>query len=252
MYGCGFSAAGLSPRGRGKPNACLDSHSARRSIPAWAGETAYQWPLPPPSAVYPRVGGGNKAAVSGNNFKAGLSPRGRGKRVVRPSVRAITGSIPAWAGETVGDAARTRFPPVYPRVGGGNPVFRDHELGLPGLSPRGRGKLPLSGLAHAPSMVYPRVGGGNPGRPAPGQQQRGLSPRGRGKPPGGTTDVENSGLSPRGRGKPRDLLAADADQGSIPAWAGETHGKWPDAMPLAVYPRVGGGNPIDAGLWSSG
>ena len=52
---------GLSPRGRGNRPALIVSPSAKRSIPAWAGE-----PLPvPPGAiaasVYPRVGGGTSA-----------------------------------------------------------------------------------------------------------------------------------------------------------------------------------------------
>ena len=49
-------------------------------------------------------------------------------------------SIPAWAGETGAVFLPMTFPPVYPRVGGGNPFpFLPHLLGS-GLSPRGRGK----------------------------------------------------------------------------------------------------------------
>ena len=91
-----------------------------------------------------------------------------------------------------------------------------------GLSPRGRGKLPVSAnrwelrgsipawagetltppLGKSFAGVYPRVGGGNDG---------GV---------GHADDM--GGLSPRGRGKHRHPPAADHAKRSIPAWAGET------------------------------
>ena len=91
------------------------------------------------------------------------------------------GSIPAWAGETVGISQESLGGAVYPRVGGGNQGFI-LSLGLPpGLSPRGRGKPEYGGnelllcgsipawagetnlraAITAQTKVYPRVGGGN-------------------------------------------------------------------------------------------
>ena len=52
------------------------------------------------------------------------------------------------------------------------------------------------------------------------------------------------GLSPRGRGKPQLLAPARPCLRSIPAWAGETRARWVRSPCLAVYPRVGGGNPM--------
>ena len=74
-------------------------------------------------------------------FLKGLSPRGRGKpHILRPT--ALLGrSIPAWAGETKSAAPIAGASTVYPRVGGGNPVWLPYSDIGEGLSPRGRGKL---------------------------------------------------------------------------------------------------------------
>ena len=80
----GFWAIGLSPRGRGKPCRRTTLAAARRSIPAWAGETLLpahklRW-----REVYPRVGGGNRNSIALPPNAVGLSPRGRGKPKSRP------------------------------------------------------------------------------------------------------------------------------------------------------------------------
>ena len=121
-------AAGLSPRGRGKPGPQIAKHRRRRSIPAWAGETGDRKALSIRQTVYPRVGGGNPPTATPRTARKGLSPRGRGKRPGQPLTGTPPRSIPAWAGET----------PRHRRI----PAFRD------GLSPRGRGK---------PWGLFPRV-----------------------------------------------------------------------------------------------
>ena len=157
----------------------------------------------------------------------------------------MRGSIPAWAGETHSRAALYRASAVYPRVGGGNVGISQESLGGDGLSPRGRGKrrsfnqrpttwgsIPawagetekdLTALYLC--VVYPRVGGGNYIAAIACGLALGLSPRGRGK--------LGLGISER------------QDNGSIPAWAGETSGNGGGGGFRAVYPRVGGGNDID-------
>ena len=75
----GHGHGGLSPRGRGKPAALFLPAPCSGSIPAWAGETPMPWPASPPSAVYPRVGGGNVVTPGSDGTAKGLSPRGRGK-----------------------------------------------------------------------------------------------------------------------------------------------------------------------------
>ena len=212
------------------------------SIPAWAGETYRRSRCWSRWTVYPRVGGGNCRWHSPDAECKGLSPRGRGKPSgLRRSIRPVR-SIPAWAGET-GTASLCRWHPrVYPRVGGGNPGRLILALALPGLSPRGRGKLRLSlrqpGLLgsipawagetqsgwslRCVDQVYPRVGGGN-------GVGVGLFP-------------PAAGLSPRGRGKPASDSSSRVWRRSIPAWAGETLSTLIRNPPCPVYPRVGGGN----------
>ena len=115
---------GLSPRGRGKRQPGARQPHDKRSIPAWAGETAEFKQVVTKRAVYPRVGGGNQAADSMRRVHSGLSPRGRGKRQFGGRGASSARSIPAWAGETFHDAVKPGLSSVYPRVGGGNTPIR--------------------------------------------------------------------------------------------------------------------------------
>ena len=176
------SAAGLSPRGRGKRYNSSCATTSRRSIPAWAGETTrLRWPVTL-NPVYPRVGGGNAGKRNTCVLVEGLSPRGRGKLADHAPQPFQAGSIPAWAGETEAMSATSISRAVYPRVGGGNRLARKGTRPHHGLSPRGRGKrtreppprafrrsIPAwagetKGYTHLSGggRVYPRVGGGNP------------------------------------------------------------------------------------------
>ena len=172
---------GLSPRGRGKQTSLTKSKRWARSIPAWAGETSKPILARRISAVYPRVGGGNRFSLDSTFAKRGLSPRGRGKPDRMASCVAMRGSIPAWAGETSPFRMVDREVWVYPRVGGGNKNVTAWLSPSAGLSPRGRGKLfrqirkrgcerSIPAWAGETSTtrqkvkmyeVYPRVGGGN-------------------------------------------------------------------------------------------
>ena len=193
---------GLSPRGRGKPRARTPPQARRRSIPAWAGETAQSAASPNARKVYPRVGGGNRVSNTTHRVRAGLSPRGRGKRSTFQSSKWALRSIPAWAGETRLECPTLSIDKVYPRVGGGNRIWRIDIDDGEGLSPRGRGKRSdcRSGVSTSGSIpawagetseairtsstgaVYPRVGGGNLSDDGGSAAHEGLSPRGRGKP----------------------------------------------------------------------
>ena len=244
---------GLSPRGRGKRLYSSTAAPAIRSIPAWAGETPRAGYGVTLSAVYPRVGGGNRDWAFCVPRTYGLSPRGRGKPV-RLFVCLLPGrSIPAWAGETFGDPCAQALLAVYPRVGGGNGTRTGIPRVVCGLSPRGRGKLEriartdrrvgsipawageTSGFPtrNRRCRVYPRVGGGNRITSIRRRTDGGLSPRGRGK-----------------RGKTRGSKSAWR---SIPAWAGETTCIRILAQFQKVYPRVGGGNSRQAqSIFTSG
>ncbi len=234
-------AKGLSPRGRGNRPFALRRLYLRGSIPAWAGEPqglpttrAMRW-------VYPRVGGGTCLAILQGTVVVGLSPRGRGNLRMFGIDNQAPGSIPAWAGEPVEASCREQRIRVYPRVGGGTPNVSAKFLKNRGLSPRGRGNhrscqvptktsgsIPAwageprsSDFASALFRVYPRVGGGT-GR----STNLTFPPR---------------GLSPRGRGNLRFAAMVAISERSIPAWAGEPAASPAAAIPMWVYPRVGGG-----------
>ena len=233
---------GLSPRGRGKHNPQYVGLSMFRSIPAWAGETAYSRLRLPRRRVYPRVGGGNRRIADRYLARRGLSPCGRGKLSWGCSRGSFLGSIPAWAGETAAVGCPGPRGAVYPRVGGGNWRWYQGDYSGIGLSPRGRGKRDSHYLhpsiwrsipawagetasenrQYASRKVYPRVGGGNGS--------------------GAVFGFSSDGLSPRGRGKPADDANHSIYFGSIPAWAGETLSTVPLHNDDEVYPRVGGGN----------
>ena len=129
---------------------------------------------------------------------------------------------------------------VYPRVGGAT-LPRSSEISTPrGLSRRGRGNR---GAGHRPRhhggsipawagqpvhdafafqglRVYPRVGGATDGTSVAAPPQW--------------------GLSPRGRGNRAYWLASQADEWSIPAWAGQPLSCSRSGATATVYPRVGG------------
>ena len=171
---------GLSPRGRGNRVGQFRADRVQGSIPAWAGEPWSYRHLAPPTAVYPRVGGGTEFSPSSLSSHRGLSPRGRGNPARGALAFSWTGSIPAWAGEPAAPAPGPQHSGVYPRVGGGTRRGCKSDFIDEGLSPRGRGN-PLSeqrsaglersipawageplhvALTRPHHAVYPRVGGG--------------------------------------------------------------------------------------------
>ena len=216
--------SGLSPRVRGKPPLPPTGCCAPRSIPACAGEARQGREEIGDAEVYPRVCGGSDRAFFPAGPGAGLSPRVRGKPMVRSTPGAKPWSIPACAGEATTSGEGSPTYKVYPRVCGGSRFGKEPVLFDEGLSPRVRGKpdpqvareefnrsIPAcAGEAmflspvYALASVYPRVCGGSR------------------RPMEGVTDYQ--GLSPRVRGKLAELYGGQAHWGSIPACAGEAPG----------------------------
>ena len=234
---------GLSPRGRGSRIGRTGKPCARGSIPAWAGEPRRSQIDRTEGWVYPRVGWGAPLDRVDQRRGLGLSPRGRGSPSHQPLKSRASGSIPAWAGEPCSAITAPRAPGVYPRVGGGASPGRISPAPGKGLSPRGRGsphayppsrdrqgsipawagEPPSACLRRGWRRVYPRVGGG-----------AGIVTG---------SEVTTLGLSPRGRGSRSFRLLQLAENGSIPAWAGEPAGCIRSVPNSRVYPRVGGGAP---------
>ena len=180
-----------------------------RSIPAWAGEPPPQPTRPQSRRVYPRVGGGTLHILKPRWMYQGLSPRGRGNRMIVTEPTDLNRSIPAWAGAPTPYKLLAYQIKVYPGVG----VLRS--------IPAWAGEPAIAPVSATAKRVYPRVGGGTQ--------------------PVLAASAFSSGLSPRGRGNPERSFGRFGLLRSIPAWAGEP-GRWlARNIFTAVYPRVGGG-----------
>ena len=175
-------------------------------------------------------------------FKAGSSPRGRGKPVIASGPGTDWGLIPAWAGKTSPGPSRWSVRAAHPRVGGENDLMILSRRRNQGSSPRGRGKPVLRKLARIlprlipawagktrwrgwksnPARAHPRVGGEN------ASQVRII--------------CVGAGSSPRGRGKPPYSTVASVRLRLIPAWAGKTLSPRRRGRARAAHPRVGGEN----------
>ena len=110
--------AGLSPRGRGNPGSPASSSAPGGSIPAWAGKPACCAPTKCRTTVYPRVGGETFVRRWRDDYREGLSPRGRGNPDHQAFRSRYRRSIPAWAGKPAGSGGSGSASRVYPRVGG--------------------------------------------------------------------------------------------------------------------------------------
>ena len=235
---------GLSPRVRGNPPTSGALPSNRRSIPACAGE-----PQSPCAAllyptVYPRVCGGTAFTPNGAVPNIGLSPRVRGNQPLALPRHSALRSIPACAGEPYAGPPTGTGPPVYPRVCGGTAGTLATFRTCHGLSPRVRGNRGLGGgepfrVGSIPACAGEPAAAGTPiFRPE-------VYPR----VCGGTTTICAmgtywSGLSPRVRGNRIHIPYRPAQQGSIPACAGEPFRAAAAAVQSGVYPRVCGGTVV--------
>ena len=253
---------GLSPRVRGNRTELETTPAAGGSIPACAGE--------PPGhrggrigiGVYPRVCGGTVCRQYYPIYRAGLSPRVRGNPPSWSSRRAVSGSIPACAGEPTG-LPHCPYPcRIYPRVCGGTEQQQLAALDKVGLSPRVRGNRSLRSSTAASRGSIPACAGepcgmaeGMPARygsiPACAGEPRngrlsgvygGVYPRVcGGTPRSGEGSGRHTGLSPRVRGNPVGAVVRVGCEGSIPACAGEPRANGIPHRKRGVYPRVCGG-----------
>ena len=235
-----WTAAGLSPRGRGNPVGPSGYSGINRSIPAWAGKPASSSGSLSSPPVYPRVGGETLAKVEKSLNADGLSPRGRGNRRRAGGPRHRRGSIPAWAGKPVHWHFLASCSKVYPRVGGETMTSADPVTNPGGLSPRGRGNR----LAMEPRVDYVRSIPAWAGKPKGLTKSSGSTrvyPRVGGETTSTTGPLSRStGLSPRGRGNPSGASGSHTAMRSIPAWAGKPVAPGHAAGTGWVYPRVGG------------
>ena len=150
---------GSSPRGRGKHQGRRERRRRVGLIPAWAGKTnrpPVHWIHAP---AHPRVGGENWPSCRSTAQGSGSSPRGRGKHPGRRVLSYTGGLIPAWAGKTEANGRGNVTDAAHPRVGGENPTVEAAVSAYAGSSPRGRGKLLVSGGLFPPGGLIPAWAG---------------------------------------------------------------------------------------------
>ena len=254
-------AYGSSPRGRGTLRAATDFAGLGRIIPAWAGNAVDGGETHVLSTDHPRVGGERARSRQWTWTQSGSSPRGRGTRVLAHRRGRRVRIIPAWAGNASLAAGRLSGPPDHPRVGGERTVRGVSWTVPPGSSPRGRGTL-FTGTRHYPTRRIIPAWAGNARSRCGGIRRQPDHPRVGGERLNGQTiRARIDGSSPRGRGTLRPHAGDAADNGIIPAWAGNAasprimRAHRPDhprvggerAVPFARHSRVSGSSPRGRG-----
>ena len=176
-----MTAAGSSPRGRGKPTVRRGILDRRRLIPARAGKTFQVDVETNGDEAHPRAGGENPLSRPAQAQTGGSSPRGRGKRLRFGLRGGGDRLIPARAGKTARSEDPRGWSQAHPRAGGENARRLKHGRDGDGSSPRGRGKprglrrvasrrrlIPARAgktarrrSAHTPPWAHPRAGGEN-------------------------------------------------------------------------------------------
>ena len=235
---------GRSPRVRGSHgSSALQSVLINGSIPACAGEPTGIPPWIELKKVDPRVCGGAVALIARAFADYGRSPRVRGSPRHAMRVLALSGSIPACAGEPRQARPCPGDGGVDPRVCGGAGFIHLVRPLPQGRSPRVRGSpAPAKPDDDDPGSIpacagEPRLDNG-------AARSRRVDPRVCGG--AGRTDARPGaadGRSPRVRGSHGDGLIGVLGMGSIPACAGEPYPPRRPCRRSAVDPRVCGGAP---------
>ncbi len=139
-YRLAANGAGSSPRARGRLIAGQRVRATRRFIPACAGKARSPRRTTRSGSVHPRVRGEGSNNPQLRLFKAGSSPRARGRlrRPYRPPHRGRF--IPACAGKAQAINATSGINTVHPRVRGEGKSWSQRRLRWHGSSPRARGR----------------------------------------------------------------------------------------------------------------
>ncbi len=153
---------GSSPRVRGTRNRTELPVAARRIIPACAGNTRPHYQHARPVRDHPRVCGEHFTGLTTGFQTLGSSPRVRGTPIVLDKQRAITGIIPACAGNT---APLYRWLAVcgdHPRVCGEHITRARRCRPSSGSSPRVRGTHGAARHAEPAPGIIPACAGNTP------------------------------------------------------------------------------------------
>jgi len=236
-------SGGASPRARGNRRAARERAGGAGCIPACAGEPRSGGETDARAGVHPRVRGGTTRFYPAKMDLAGASPRARGNHAIPQHLAGRLGCIPACAGEPSCACFRSLITRVHPRVRGGTWWRPTTSRSSGGASPRARGNRVAALEAELERRCIPACAGEpHLGRADP--QEGRVHPRVR----GGTAvrdrrEKASEGASPRARGNPAQETPSMADQGCIPACAGEPGSDRAGCLAGGVHPRVRGGTP---------
>ena len=194
--------------------------------------------------VYPRPRGGTSSGFRRNPKIRGLSPPTRGNLNTMSRCSVMLRSIPAHAGEPSLDARKPALREVYPRPRGGTDPDPWLTLDAGGLSPPTRGNLASAEIERDGARSIP-AHAGEPRAMVGRRQRMRVYPR----PRGGTRRDHPlrhrfDGLSPPTRGNQQFAAVSRFQRRSIPAHAGEPHGRAIQPAAMRVYPRPRGGTLI--------
>ena len=155
----GVRLGGSSPRMRGTRARRGHSGHGIGIIPAYAGNTNV-WPF---AAFlhrdHPRVCGEHRMLGHKSAAMTGSSPRMRGTLFVRLGGGAVTGIIPAYAGNTIHVFNCIHLHRDHPRVCGEHESRSLARVTAPGSSPRMRGTLHQAGETDRRSGIIPAYAG---------------------------------------------------------------------------------------------
>ena len=172
--------------------------------------------------VDPRSRGADCRAWPRQLHREGRSPLTRGRHVAAVEGVAIGGSIPAHAGQTSQARTSPRQSRVDPRSRGADWSGKRESLQSRGRSPLTRGRRLVARLASLLVGSIPAHAGQTTSRPLRRSSRR-VDPRSRGAD--GLSNIGGlalTGRSPLTRGRPVELHVPVANDGSIPAHAGQT------------------------------
>ena len=229
---------------RGTPLPGIANALVSGIIPAYAGNTRLRLRCGASPWDHPRVCGEHQGFLDLLNEGRGSSPRMRGTPVASFATIAVTGIIPAYAGNTSQCAALRAVLRDHPRVCGEHMSATSLAVRLTGSSPRMRG-TPVDGSWHAllsgiiPAYAgntrsecarfhfrrdHPRVCGEHFRTPIRGRATRGSSPRMRGTLPSTIRSAETRGIIPAYAGNTMAVMFSRIDVRDHPRVCGEHRG----------------------------
>ena len=213
---------GSSPRVRGKLLVPAMHCRTVRLIPARAGKTSTRESRSQRRRAHPRACGENWSEVAGARWRAGSSPRVRGKLARLCAPHLTVGLIPARAGKTAVPSAEPPLGRAHPRACGENFPPASFCSASAGSSPRVRGKPGPCSDPPTPARLIPARAGKTrrSGRRPTGAPAH---PRACGENVEALPRLHNhQGSSPRVRGKLRAETRWSLADRLIPARAGKT------------------------------